>query len=151
MNVGEICQRNVVTVRPFDELVSAARTMREKHVGYLIVVEPGFLEGTFKPVGVITDRDMVVSVMAREADPRSLRVGDVMTQDPVLASEEDSMATALEQMRRIGVRRLPVVGAHGQLVGVLSLDDVIDSLVAQLQDVAGSIRTEQAVEHALRP
>ena len=151
MNVGDLCQKEVVTVRPFDELVTAARLMREKHVGYLVVVEPAFKEGTFVSEGVLTDRDMVVSVMARETDPSSLRVGDIMTRNPVLVEASDSLPVALERMRRIGVRRLPVVGDQGQLVGVLSLDDVIDALVAQLQDVAGSIRTEQMVEHTLRP
>jgi CBS domain-containing protein len=151
MNVGEICQRNVVTVRPFDELLTAARLMREKHIGYLVVVEPAFAEGAFQPAGVLTDRDLVVSVMARETDPRSVLVGDVMTREPVLARIGDSLPAALEQMRRIGVRRLPVVDDHGDLVGVLSLDDVIYSLVGQLGDVAGSIRTEQLVEHSLRP
>lgn len=151
MNVGEICQREVVTVRPSDELMSVARIMRDKHIGYAIVVEPAFAEGTFQPTGVLTDRDLVVSVLAREIDPRSLVAGDVMTPEPVVARAEDSIAAALEQMRRIGVRRLPVVGDHGQLVGVISLDDVIYSLVGQLQDVAGSIRTEQLVEHSVRP
>lgn len=151
MNVGRICQRNVITARDFDDLTSAARLMREKHVGYLVVVEPAFEEGTFKPMGVLTDRDIVVAVVAREADARALRVGDVMTRQPVVAEEEDAIGTALQQMRRIGVRRLPVVGDHGQLVGVLSLDDVIDALVAELQNVAGSIRSELLVEHALRP
>ncbi|HVY79604.1 MAG TPA: CBS domain-containing protein [Steroidobacteraceae bacterium] len=151
MNVGDICQHNVVTVRPFDELMVAARLMREQHVGYLIVVEPAFSEGTFQPVGVLTDRDLVVSVMAREIDPRSLRVGDVMTREPMLARTDDSIAAALEQMRRIGVRRVPVVGDQGELLGVLSLDDVIHALVSQLGDVAGSIRTEQLIEHVLRP
>jgi CBS domain-containing protein len=115
------------------------------------VVEPSFTEGTFQPAGVLTDRDLVVSVMARETDPRSVQVGDVMTREPQVARADDSIAVALEQMRRIGVRRLPVVGDHGELCGVLSLDDVLYSLVGQLQDVAGSIRTEQLVEHSLRP
>jgi len=102
-------------------------------------------------VGVLTDRDIVVTVVARETDPRSLRVGDVMTRQPVVAAEDDSITTALQEMRRIGVRRLPVVGRRGQLVGVLSLDDVLDGLAAELQNVAGSIRREQQVESALRP
>jgi len=150
MNVGEVCQRSVVTVRPLEELLSAARVMRNKHVGYLIAVEPGVAEGSFTPVGVLTDRDMVVSVMAREADPHSLTVGDVMTRDLVVAREDDHLGAALAQMRRIGVRRLPVVGERGELVGVLSLDDVIDSLATQLREVAGSIRSEQVVEQVLR-
>lgn len=151
MNVGSICRRNVVMIRPFDELTTAARLMRENHIGYLIVVEPSLGDQFFKPVGVLTDRDIVVTVIARETDPRTLKVGDVMTQQPVVAKEEDSSATALQEMRRIGVRRLPVVGERGQLVGILSLDDILDVLAAELQNVAGSIRNEQRMESALRP
>ncbi|HEY6125370.1 MAG TPA: CBS domain-containing protein [Steroidobacteraceae bacterium] len=150
MKVGDICQRAVVTARPLDELLSAARVMRDKHIGYLIVVEPGIAQCGLKPVGVLTDRDLVVTVMAREADPRRLLVADVMTRELVAACEDDSLGAALAQMRRIGVRRLPVIGDHGELVGVLSLDDAIDALAKELGAVAGSIRSEQVAERILR-
>jgi CBS domain-containing protein len=151
MHTAEILQRNVVTVQPGDELLWAARLMRERHVGYLVVVEPGLSDGTLRPVGVLTDRDIVVAVIAREIDPRSLRVEDVMTRKPVVAGSDESLPTVLREMRRIGVRRMPVIGDHGELVGVMSLDDVVAALSAQLQEVAGSIRSEQAIEHTLRP
>jgi CBS domain-containing protein len=151
MSIGEICKRNVVTVRQFDELTAAAQLMRERHIGYLVVVEPAVGDGSMKPVGVLTDRDIVVGVIARDIDPRTLRVGDVMTQQPVVAGENDSLPKALESMRRIGVRRMPVVGAHGELVGVLSLDDALDALAGELQGVAAAIRNEQRIETSLRP
>ncbi len=151
MDIGKICNRNVVTVREADELTLAARLMREKHIGYLIVVKPSLIEGTVSPVGVITDRDIVVAVVAKEADPRSLKVGDVMTRQPAVVEEGTSVGTALQLMRRIGVRRLPVIGRAGMLVGVLSLDDVLDTLAGELMDIAGSIRHEIKLEDALRP
>jgi CBS domain-containing protein len=158
MKVGEICARNVVTVRETDELTSAARLMRERHVGYLIVVAPIIDELSLmvdepavKPVGVVTDRDIVVAVVARETDPRSLRVGDVMSREPVVVNDESSLAAALRDMRRIGVRRVPVVGSGGGLVGVLSLDDILGCLSEELLDVAGSIRSEMRIEKELRP
>lgn len=150
MNTAEVLQRDVITVRPFDELLSAARLMREKHVGYLVVVEPAVADATFHPVGVLTDRDIVVETIAREIEPRSLRVEDVMTRNPVVARADEPLAVALSEMRRMGVRRLPVIGSHGELVGVVSLDDALATLTAQLQDLAGTIRSEQLVEHALR-
>jgi CBS domain-containing protein len=125
--------------------------MREKHIGYLVVIGPEGADGLQRPVGVLTDRDIVTTVVAREADPRSLRVEDVMTQQPVTASIADSIEKVLHDMRGIGVRRLPVVGQRGELVGVLSLDDVLDWLSGQLQNVAGSIRNEQVIEGTLRP
>lgn len=151
MNAGEICKPNVVTVREFDELSAAARLMRERHVGYLIVVEPQPLDAKLKPVGVLTDRDIVVGVLARDADIRALRVGDVMTREPVVVNEDKSIAFALKEMRRIGVRRLPVVGSAGCLVGVLSLDDVIEVLAKELLGVSASIGSELRMEAELRP
>lgn len=151
MKVNEICKRNAVTVREFDELTAAAELMREKHIGYLIVVEPRIGDRTASPVGVLTDRDIVVEVIAQGTDPHSLRVGDVMTREPVCAQEDDSVSVALQHMREIGVRRLPVVGRGGELVGVLSLDDVLDALAEELMDVASSIRHELKIEGSLRP
>jgi CBS domain-containing protein len=151
MRVGDICSRNAVTVREFDDLTAAAQLMRQQHIGYLVVIEPRVDERSATPVGVITDRDIVVGVVARQADPRSLRVGDVMTRQPVLATEDGSVSAALHHMREIGVRRVPVVDRGGALVGVLSLDDVLDSLAEELTEVASSIRRELKVERALRP
>lgn len=151
MKVGDICSRNVITIRESDELTSAAQLMRQKHVGYLVVIEPKLSESTVAPVGVITDRDIVVGVVARETDPRALKVGDVMTRQPVLARDDGTVSAALHHMREIGVRRLPVVDASGRLVGVLSLDAALDALAQELMDVASSIRYELKVEAALRP
>lgn len=151
MSIGKICQRNVVTIRPFDDLTAAAQLMRERHIGYLIVVEPHVADGSMTPVGVLTDRDIVISVVAREVDGRSLRVGDVMTREPVTVVDSDPLTKALEVMRRIGVRRVPVVGMRGELVGVLSIDDILDTVAGDLQHVAASIRNEQLIESAVRP
>lgn len=151
MRVGDICTRNVVTVREFDDLTTAAQIMRQKHIGYLVVIKPNVGDATVVPVGVITDRDIVVGVVARETDPRSLTVGDVMTRQPVLAWEDTSVSAALHHMREIGVRRVPVVDRGGGLTGILSLDDVLDALADELTEVASSIRHGRKVESALRP
>jgi CBS domain-containing protein len=151
MNVGKLGKRNVVTVREYEDLTQAAQIMREKHIGYLIVVEPNLADDTLIPVGVLTDRDIVVSVVGKDINPRELRVGDVMTRQPVVIAEGKSISAALKEMRRIGVRRLPIVGTSGQLVGVVSLDDILDSVAGEMLEVAGSLRNEQLIESALRP
>ena len=151
MNTGKLCRTSAVTVERAEELVKAAQLMREKHIGYLVVVASDAADGLQRPVGVLTDRDIVVTVVARETDPRTLRVGDVMTQSPTTAVDSDPLEKSLREMRRMGVRRLPVVGRRGELVGVLSLDDVIEALSNELQDLAGSIRNERVIEGALRP
>ena len=151
MNVGSICQGDVVTTRPGDDLCVAARLMRERHVGFLIVVEPTTSDADLKVIGVLTDRDIVVTVVAKEADARTLKVEDIMTRNPLLISDSCSLEVALRHMRDAGVRRVPVVGGRTQLVGVLSLDDVLDAFAGQLSDVAGAIRSEQHIERTARP
>lgn len=149
MYVSQLCNSNVATVRAADEITAAAQLMRERHVGYLVVVEAD-ASGTRVPIGVLTDRDIVVSIVARNADPKVFTVGDVMTANPVTVYELDAIEKAMQEMRRIGVRRLPVVGKIGELKGVLSLDDVLNAISGELRDVAGAIRTEQRIESALR-
>lgn len=151
MDIGSICQQSVITVRRFDELTAAARLMREKHIGYLVVVEPDVATGGERPVGVLTDRDIVVTVVAGGAGPAALRVGDVMTQQPVTVTAAEPIGAALKIMRRVGVRRLPVVGPPGDLAGIVSLDDIVNHLADELQDVAGSIHNQRRIEDALRP
>jgi len=151
MNVAQLCSRNVISVRKADEVVTAARLMREHHVGYIVVIEPDFAGSTVRPIGVLTDRDIVVGIIARERDPRSLLVGDIMTENPAVLNQFDSIAAAVQEMRRIGVRRMPVVGSLGELIGVLSLDDVLDVLAVELQNLAGAVRKERRIESDLRP
>jgi CBS domain-containing protein len=148
MNVGELCKRDVVVVRSSDELATAAEKMRDEHIGYLIVVDDG---AGRDPIGVLTDRDIVVAVVARRVDPRSLKVEDVMTRNPVVVKEADSVQAALQAMRTIGVRRVPVVSLRGHLTGVLALDDVIDSLADELGTIAATVHNERRFECSLRP
>jgi CBS domain-containing protein len=150
MDVAQLFRRDAITVRESDEVTDAARLMREHHVGYLVVVEPDLAGATVRPVGVLTDRDIVVGIVAREVNPRCVLVRDIMTPNPVLLNAADPLPTALQEMRRVGVRRMPVVGKVGELLGVLSIDDVLDALSAELGNLAGAIRNEQRFEKALR-
>jgi CBS domain-containing protein len=147
MNAGSVCKRGVVTVTPTDDLITAAHVMREKHVGYLIVSEES---QSRRVVGVLTDRDIVVAVLAQEVDARTLKVGDVMTRDPLVIDEGQSIESVLRHMREAGVRRVPVVDRSGALTGVLSIDDVLEQIAEQLINIAGSIRNEQRMERAVR-
>jgi len=148
MGVGSLCTHRVITVDRGIDVAAAAGVMRDNHIGYLIVTDAG--TGGAAPIGVLTDRDIVVKVLAKNVDAHSLTVGDVMTPEPLTAAIDDSLGETLHRMRAMGVRRVPVVGPRGQITGVLSLDDVIDHLVGQLADVSGSIHTEQRVERALQ-
>jgi CBS domain-containing protein len=150
MDVAQLFTRDAITVRATDEVTEAARLMRERHVGYLVVVEPDAAGGTARPIGVLTDRDIVVTVVARDVNPHGLLVRDIMTSAPVVLTAADALPTALQEMRRIGVRRMPVVGKLGELLGVLSIDDVLNALSNELGNLAGAIRNEQRYEKDLR-
>lgn len=150
MDVGEICTRDVVTVTPDDTVLDAARRMRKHHVGSLVVVEGH----PAKPVGLLTDRDIAVGIVAQDPEdiPRLL-VGDVLTREPeevVTAYEGDSALWTAWQMRDAGVRRVPVIDDDGQLVGILTMDDLLQMLVEQLVDLTELVRGQQLKERKER-
>lgn len=141
----EIMTPTPAVCTPNTTLDEVAKLMRQNDCGEIPVID-----SAERPVGVITDRDIVVKVMAKDVDAHTLTVADVMTPDPLLAAEDDGISETLHRMRRLGVRRVPVVGPRGHVTGVLSIDDVVDHLVSQLSDVAGSIRNELKLEETLR-
>lgn len=149
MTVGELCTRQVVTARPDDAIIDVARLMRDKHVGDVVVLGNG--PELTRPVGILTDRDIVVGVVAQTPDKlETLRVGDVMTHELVTAQETDTVDTALAAMRSRGVRRLPVVNAHGLLRGILTFDDVIEVMSEELNDLVKVVAREQNRERDVR-
>jgi len=149
MPVSAVCNHNVATIDADADLIEAAKRMREGHVGDLVVAE--YREGREVPIGVITDRDIVIEVVAKAVAADQVRVGDAMSQEIVAVHEDNSIDFALQEMKRAGVRRVPVVDATGKLTGVLAMDDVIDHLASQLTHIAGAIRTEQQKEAQGRP
>jgi predicted transcriptional regulator len=150
MRVETLCQRLVFTIGRCDEINRAAQLMREKHIGYLVVVETDAEGGFPRPVGVLTDRDIVIGVLAPEVDPKAVTVGDIMTRKPIAVGEFDSVETALHTMRQFGVRRLPVVNDRGGLVGVLSADDVLKVIADDTEDLLAVIGTERRIEEVVR-
>lgn len=148
MRIGEICTRNVVRIEPGQSLRAAAELMRKRHVGSVVVVDEP--DGERAPVGIITDRDIVLAVVAPGVDPAVLTVGDVMTRALATCAESDDVFGAIEAMRRRGVRRLPVLDDKGVLAGMVSADDIYGALGVHLQELAQALTREQAREMALR-
>jgi CBS domain-containing protein len=144
MNAGELCNREVILAYRDTRLVEAARLMREHHVGSLVVVVDRLSERV--AVGILTDRDVVVAVVAKELDPRALTVGDVMTGGLVTVREQDGIADALRLMRERGVRRLPVLTRSGALAGILTLDDLLELVAEELGNFASIINRERVRE-----
>jgi CBS domain-containing protein len=148
MNVSDFSNPFVAVVQRTTSLTDAARLMREHHVGSLVVVdETG--KGRV-PVGILTDRDIVVAVVAREVDPRALTAGDVMSGELATVRPTDSAADALERMRRRGVRRLPVVAENGTLAGIVTIDDLLAAVADELGALVRAISAEQAREARTR-
>ena len=148
MTAGELCSCTVVFAERDMGLVEAARLMRDHHVGALVVVDQA--NGKRVPVGVLTDRDIAVAVVAKEVDARTLRVGEVMSGEPITVREQDSVLDALRLMRERGVRRVPVTDAQGALVGILAADDVLEAVADQLGDLARAIASGRAHEARAR-
>lgn len=134
MTVGEICSREVVIVYRDEDLISAAKLMRQYHVGDVVVVEER--DGRRIPVGILTDRDIVVKVIAQELEPRHLTIAEVMTAGVETISELEEILPTAERMRTLGIRRLPVVDDAGALIGIVTMDDLIDLLAQELCDLA---------------
>jgi|SRR5450830_50144 len=130
MPIGEICNSEVVITRVGDSVLSAAKLMRQHHVGDVLVVHQS--NGSCIPVGIITDRDWVVEILATEIDPASLTVGDIMASELVTVKEDIGVFETIRFMRIKGVRRLPVVDNDGNLVGAVTLDDLLELLVEEL-------------------
>lgn len=151
MCVGDICCKEVVTITPDADLSDAAALMRAKHVGMLVVVGSADDDAERVVQGVLTDRDIVITVIGRDAEAKGLKVMDVMTRHPLLIAEGSAVGAALRLMRTDGVRRVPVVGARNELIGVMSIDDVLDVVADQLTAISGAIRGEQARERVMRP
>jgi len=148
MRVGDHCKRGAVTIGATADVIEAARAMRDYHVGLLVVLDESGPKRA--PLGVLSDRDIVVQVTARELDPKSLTVRDVMTSRPVTAREDDDVHDLLQGMRMAGIRRVPVIDAGGALVGMIAADDIVELLAELMQDLCGSIHREQRVEREHR-
>lgn len=148
MKVGEICKRAVIAVDNSTDVDAAAETMRKHHVGYLIVYKAG--DELRRPIGVLTDRDIVIEVIANKVDPVAVTVDDVMTRQPMVAEETEQLGDVLQAMRIAGVRRVPVVDARGALAGVVAIDDAFDVITGFMCDITGSVKNEQRQERRAR-
>ncbi len=144
MPISEICNREVVIVQRDDTVLEAARLMRQHHVGDVLVVEER--NGIRVPIGIVTDRDLVVEIMAPELDQSVITVSDIMAPELTTVKEGTGVFEAIQYMRGKGVRRLPVVNESGGLVGILALDDLLELLSEELFELAKLVRYEQKKE-----
>lgn len=149
MAIGEICTRNVMTIGREASIAQAAARMRQHRVGDLVVVER--TNGGRVPVGIITDRDVTVEVVALALDPGQATVGSIAGDRLLTVTEDEGMFEALRAMSERGVRRAPVIDRDGRLTGIVSIDDMLTLLAAELARIAriarqgppgGSVRSD---------
>ena len=122
--------------------------MRQKHTGDLVVIDDGGDKAA--PIGIITDRDIVIEILGKGLDPATTAVNAVIRTPVVIANECEDLSHALELMRVHGVRRLPVVNSEGTLVGIVTVDDLLRTLVADASSLVDIVSREQAREQRVR-
>jgi CBS domain-containing protein len=149
MNIGEIATVETICCKRDDSVQAAALMMRKHHVGDLVVVDLDDADERI-PVGIVTDRDIVVSVIALGLDPASLQVGDIMSDDLLTTTEDDDVYATIERMRLRGIRRVPVVNAAGGLTGIVSADDLLEFLAEEMGDLSRISSHQQAHEKRAR-
>ena len=148
MRIPEICTTEVVCCRPQASALDAARLMRHKHVGDVVVVSDP--EGDRVPLGVVTDRDLTIEVLGNGRDAAQTTLSDVMRSPVVVATESEDASIVVERMRFHGVRRIPVVDARGTLVGIVTLDDLLRALLSDMQTLLASQTKAQRREQSSR-
>lgn len=148
MAIGEICSREVVFVKRDATVRTAARLMREYHVGSLVVADE--TDGKRRPAGIVTDRDVVVAVVAMGLDPEVIRVGDIMAPGLVSVVEDWSIPDCAELMKHKGIRRLVVTDADGFLAGVVAADDVLSLLAEEISALSSMVGRERKREMEAR-
>lgn len=148
MNVGELCTREVIIAQRDTSVVEAAQRMRTYHVGNLVVVEDE--TNGRRPIGIVTDRDIVIAVVAAGVNPEALKVGDIMSAELVMVRETEDVCETLRYMRDKGVRRMPVVDAAGALAGIVTVDDLLGLLAEEMGHLAQLITRGQRREASAR-
>ena len=132
MPIGELAIRQVVVASRETSVLDAAKLMRQHHVGDVVITDQ--IGGRSVPVGIVTDRDLVLEVLAQEVDAAKLSMGDIITGDLTTVKDYEGVFQTIQVMRAKGARRIPVVDNEGALVGIVSVDDFVELLAEELGD-----------------
>lgn len=148
MTIGAICNHAVITLEANATVLEAATLMRQHHVGDVVVVKNH--QGKQVPVGIVTDRDIVIDLVATELDCKVITVGDIMVTNLAVAKTSAGVLEVIQLMASKGVRRLPIVGDNSELVGIVTLDDLLLLLAKELGALTKLVAREQKNEAARR-
>jgi CBS domain-containing protein len=144
MPIGEFCNREVVFATRENTIPEAAQLMRQHHVGDLVVVD--VVDGRRMPVGIVTDRDIVIEIIAKSLDFNDFSVGDIMSPQLISVQENEGVFETIKLMRNNGIRRIPVVDREGGLEGIVSVEDILDLLAEEMTELAKIGSREQSRE-----
>jgi CBS domain-containing protein len=144
MSLQKVMSQQVLSIFPKASAADAARVMREGHVGDLVVVESR--DARIVPVGMLTDRDVVMATVAVGVDPQDVYVKDIMSEGVVVARFGDSLHRVIDLMKKHGIRRVPIVGADGDLVGIVAVEDVLKLLAEELTALSRISERQQRTE-----
>ncbi|MGZ3712349.1 MAG: CBS domain-containing protein [Bdellovibrionota bacterium] len=144
MILKDVGHKEVVTAVGEDSLYEASRKMRDNHVGDVVVVKRR--NGKLVPIGMLTDRDIVVATLALKVPVETLSVGDVMTFSPVVAREDEPLGRVLNLMKRHGIRRIPLVAKNGDLRGIVAAEDIMQFLARELFSLSEVFSVQRKLE-----
>lgn len=149
MPIHECCNLNVVCCESDTTLATVAELMRRHHVGDVVVTETR--GGATVPIGIVTDRDIVVETVAMQLDPNQYTAGDIMSAPVITVGAKDGLVETLRQMRESRVRRIPVVDDTGALAGIVTADDIVRLLAMELSLMTDVMGEQPDNEARLRP
>lgn len=144
MSIKALCSRDLVAVGRDDTVFKAAQLMRQNHIGDVLVVEKK--QDAILPVGIVTDRDVVIEIVAPGLDPQVITVGDIMLPTIFTINEDSGVFDTIRLMTDKGVRRLPVVRKDGSLIGIITLDDLLLLMAREFCSFAKLLTKEQQNE-----
>jgi CBS domain-containing protein len=148
MSINECCNIGVVSCEADTPISDVAALMRKHHVGDVVVVDNTEKQGV--PVGIVTDRDIVIETIALDVDAKVFTAGDLMSAPVVTVREDEGLVETLQRMRNYKVRRMPVVTPSGTLFGIVTVDDIVNLLAAELSMMTGVIVEQPLQEGRLR-
>lgn len=142
MQIGAVCSRETIIASPQTKVQEAAQLMRQYDVGTLFIVDTD-AKGN-KPVGIVTDRDIVLKVLAAGLSPAEVTMSDIMTTKLLTALENDNVYETLKKMQARVVRRIPVVDAEGYLKGILTIDDLLEFFNREAIEIVSLFKKEHS-------
>jgi predicted transcriptional regulator len=149
MTIAAICRKQIITVDEQASLRQAATLMREYHVGALVVTSSA--GGAPSAVGIITDRDLAIEVLARDLTTSDVKAGELASRRLAAVAVNAGIGEAVAAMQRAGVRRLLVTEDSGEVAGIVSSDDLLEAIAGELGTLAGALRVGIARESTERP